>query len=113
MENLNLSPFYPGQKVVALKDSKQVNCKKGMILTIVACFKNNCKCNKSGWEIAVKEFPGTSDFSFCACHKTIIRHDGYIYFLGDAHYFAPLEEKFEHISLSKVIEIETCLVSEN
>jgi len=112
MENLNLPPFYPGQKVVSLKYSKQVNCKKGDILTVVKCIKSPCTCG-SGWDVAIKEFIAPKDFSKCVKCGVKVEHTGLFYYVGDAKNFAPLEEKFEHISLSKVIKIETCLVSEN
>ena len=108
MENLNLPPFYPGQKVVLLKTSVKHDLKKGTNLTVAYCIKSDCNC---GWIVMVKDLPESgSGYYDCECGKHTVVKD---YNCGAAQYFAPLEEKFEHISLSKVIEIETCLVSEN
>ena len=112
MENLNLPPFYPGQKVVSLINSITAKLKKGDIITVVTCIENPCTCG-SRWQVAIKEFPSTKFQSYCPCKASIINHIGVPYMLGDSSHFAPIEEKFNHISLSKVIEIETCLVSEN
>lgn len=108
MENLNLPPFYPGQKVVALESAPSGIIKKGDIFTVHSCMNFGCSC---GWHVFLNEFPRYSDCYYSCKHKD--HHDTPKFGGGFAYRFAPLEEKFEHISLSKVIEIETCLVSEN
>jgi len=112
MENLNLPPFYPGQKVVSLIDVSSVNLKKGDILTVVECIKSKCSCG-GGWIVALKEYPYDAEQGICDDCGSITLHLGISFATLRVVYLAPLEEKFEHISLSKVIEIETCLVSEN
>lgn len=111
MENLNLPPFYPGQKVVSLVASSIYKLKKGDIVTVLYCEKCRCSCD-SGWVVFIKEFVGKNGSYFCkTCKLKATESETHAY--GYSDNFAPLEEKFEHISLSKVIEIETCLVSEN
>jgi hypothetical protein len=111
MENLNLPPFYPGQKVVSLINCIGINLKKGDVLTVYCCVNNVCRCNE-GWAVYIKEFQIIPKRLCYTCHqKAEANEPNYRHTL--AKHLAPLEEKFEHISLLKVIEIETCLVSEN
>lgn len=115
MENISLPPFYPNQKVVALTDMTtpyKKEIKKGDILTVAVCVKNNCKCKHDKWEAYLKEHPFTGKY-ICGDCKSKLKEDTPRFCMVEAKYLAPLEEKFEHISLSKVIELENTLVSAN
>lgn len=106
MSNTNLPPFYVGQKVVCLKTSGE--CKEtgarfleGNTYTVVKCVF--C-CGV--WKVVCKEVAGVYGWWCC------VRAD-LPYCSGAAKYFRPVEESFQQITLQKVIEIESSLISVN
>lgn len=106
MSTENLPPFYVGQKVVCLKTSPTGVPKKGCTYTVQACFQcPECK----EWHIKIFEVASPyTKYSCCIPIKTTGKYIG-----GPAKYFAPIHENFESISLSKVLEEETKLISVN
>lgn len=109
MEQINLPPFYTGQKIVALKTSKCRTIKKGKVYTAAFCVKGCCQ----GWDVGIKEVTAYLDFSQCyKCNKTV-RHTGKFFLIGRASAFVPLEETFQPITLEKVLENETGLICVN
>lgn len=117
-ENINLPPFYVGQKVVALASgsSGSFNVVKDNIYTVAFCITNMCKksCKHScDWDIGLLEFPAKKDTSFCARCDMETRHTGKYYFIASSKYFAPIESTFQSISLTEVLELETPLICVN
>lgn len=113
MSEINLPPFYVGQKVVALKSATVLGASvvKGNTYTVAVIMQ--CSCGK--WMACVKEalynyslLPSLSYFLLCHIENYRQPYAG-----GDAKYFAPVQENFQSISLEKVIEKETPLVCVN
>jgi len=109
MKPINLPPFYPGQKIVALKTSKNKKIKKGQIYTAAFCV-NGCCCP---WDVGIKELPAYDDRSYCSKCMKYVLHTGKFYLVCNASYFVPLEETFQAITLEKVLENETSLICVN
>lgn len=94
MENLNLPPFYVGQKIVSLISWNQVRVlygykypQKEQVVVVTDIFKNN----GGEWMVTI---PG--------CEVPLW-----------SKRFAPIHENFQSISLEKVLEEETKLISVN
>ena len=107
MKDINFPPFYPGQRVVCIDDSRndpyEFPFKKGDELIALSC--RRCTCGIWMVDIGVQWPTGSS------CHCGDITN-GPIWWLYAAR-FVPIEEKFESISLTKVYEIESPLISVN
>jgi hypothetical protein len=108
MEN-NLPPFYVGQRVVALKTSPivlGVQIKRGDVYTVKEIFF--CKCKQ--WILVVNEVAISYQGQRIMC---CIENVAYSNAGGSAKYFAPILENFQSITLEKVLEQETKLISVN
>lgn len=104
MKEINLPPFYVGQKVVALDSACEI--RKGNIYTIAECFK----CPDCGdWNVLLLEFP-TDDKSYDCCGNDLQCGP---YLGGPASKFAPIQENFQEISYSEVVKEEKKLISVN
>jgi hypothetical protein len=105
MEN-NLPPFYVGQRVVALRS---IGCvKKGKEYVVLGLFKCT-KCHV--WYVQHTHAKGVVlNDKFPCCGNPIVTKD---YRAASAKHFAPIEENFQSITLEKVLEQETKLISVN
>jgi len=110
MSNETLPPFCVGQKVTPIKDSKLGGIKKGNIYTVGNIQKSSC-CGK--WMVGVKECPAPDDKSQHAVCGLVYYHSGVFLYHGEAKYFRPVVDGFQSISLTKVLELETPLISVN
>lgn len=97
MKDLNLPPFYVGQRVVAIKDHSQGRYKKGEEF-IVLNIKIGC-CSKWVIDIGIRSGILTKMCYVCSSIRIQDNHYGAIA-------FAPIESTFQTISYSKVIEEE-------
>lgn len=106
MKNINIPPFYVGQKVVALKSSKSKHgyqVVKGLTYTVQDYFQcTGCK----EWKIGIKEMPIVGNNIQC-CMPAPINS----FCCGPAKYFAPIIENFEAITFEKVLEQELSSVN--
>jgi hypothetical protein len=112
MSEINLPPFYVGQKVVAVKDT--ISLKKGkeyVILDIKAAY---CKC---GWHVDIGlplRYPNSKTFKCGKCNaEGVLPPDAFGKEWINYHLFAPVQENFQSISFEKVIEKETPLICVN
>lgn len=100
----NYPPFYVGQRVVALRSHWQGYFEKGEEFIVVGIRKPCCV-----WVIDVG-IP--NKHMGCVCSKC-----GYGEFNVNAWFaiedFAPISENFQAITLEKVVEVETPLISVN
>lgn len=107
MENLNIGPFWVGQKVVAISSRAESGRIKDKIYTVLAVKRPSCGC----WIIDVGlKMPKGKEFVYCPMHFTII--NGSIMWQG-ANHFAPLQQsKFPLMTFSeiKVKEQEQVLI---
>lgn len=109
-KELNIPPFYPGQKIVRI--GKTVHFEHGIVFkdkvyTCAGCLMCNC----GRWKVMLLEFPAPEN-SECDCVCGF--NNGYQkYYSGHAVYFAPVVENFQSISLEKILEEETKLISVN
>lgn len=107
-QNLNLPPFYIGQKVVALATSQKIcdnQVIKDQVYTVEGC--TQCTCGK--WVVTLFELPNKfpGEYKMCCIEKSPRNYAG-----GGAKYFAPIESTFAAITFKEVIEIEspvTCM----
>lgn len=108
--NLNLPPFYPLQKIVAL-ESFLPDIVKGKTYTANTCVQcQNCKA----WHVLINELPSTGSGVYdcvysTGCRQVVLsksQHRGL-----RAKWFAPIEERF--ISFAEVIESESPLIGAN
>lgn len=110
MAKTEFPPFYVGQKVVILKTctTNGLNIKKGSVVTASGCVK--CSCGT--WMVGIVECPGFCETSE---HKKshLYYHPGDTNLHGEAKHFAPIIENFQSISLEKILEEETKLISVN
>lgn len=106
MENLNLPPFYVGQKVVAIQDHSAGLFKKGQE-GIVTAIEKGCKCLPYviGFSAAKIPAEGFTQCRNCG-HK-------FVTVLFGAIAFAPLEQTFRSITFEEVISIESPLIGIN
>lgn len=107
----NLPPFYVGQKIVRIVNSSNSKYKIGDEHICYGCIK----CVGCGnWSvdvgIRVERFCYVLLFA-CNCNWKMGMSEPIQYF--DAKSFAPIEKNFQSISLEKVLEEETKLISVN
>lgn len=100
----NLPPFYIGQKVVAKEDHEKGFFTKGQEF-VVREVKRPC-CN---WEIRIDV--NVSEFAGAICPNCFKISRPEPFFRHSR--FSPVEENFQSITLEKVLETETPLVSAN
>lgn len=105
MENLNLPPFYVGQKVVYIGTKGTLPMKS--IHTVVDIKRHPCGC----WavnvgRIADKRYGGIN----CTIHSSAINIKTNMLW-WDSKVFAPIEERF--ISFAEVIAIESQVTGAN
>ena len=106
MNEINLPPFYAGQKVVALVTGFGMN--KGDQKTVISCFKHCCQ-----WHIDIGLLsPVDKTFTCKKCNSKLQLINGKTLY-PEAVCFAPVQENFQSISLEKVLEEETKLISVN
>lgn len=104
-DNINLPPFYVGQRVVALVDGF---LKKGQVYTVKGCHKQCCH-----WLVDVGlTSPVTIDLYCCPGKPPLRLVEGGL-LCPESVCFAPIESTFSAITLSEVIEIETPLICNN
>jgi hypothetical protein len=106
----SLPPFYIGQRVVALKTSFKRNgfqIIEGKTYTV----KEQYQCAKCGkWVVGLAELSpiNPDNWKSCCMDDCKLSCAG-----GNAKYFAPVVENFQSITLEKVLEEETKLISVN
>lgn len=108
MENLNLPPFYVGQKVVSLvsKDGGYNSLNKGEVYTVLA-IERGCEHCKWVIDIGKKQSRG-----FTECRECGFVINGLVHW-ANAAFFAPIESTFQSITFQEVAEIESKLISIN
>lgn len=107
MREINLPPFYVGQKVVALTtDIFFRRAIKDRVYTVLGLQATCC-----GWNIDIGAKVTQLKLQCGTCNKIIGDTNG----IGWLHvkHFAPITENFQSISLEKVLEEETKLISVN
>lgn len=112
-KEIQLPPFYIGQRVVALKtkgNSLGIFIEKGKEYT-VKDIEALCECGYWMVDAGFKAIPNHG--GYCECGKylsnSIIKNQVWI-----SHVlFAPIQESFESISYSKVMEKESSAISVN
>lgn len=110
MKEINLPPFYVGQRVLRIGDTVFGVCKKGEIYTVNKCIQ--CPhCND--WKVNCIEFPILNErfiINPCSCGG-----DFYDFglLLGRAVLFSAINENFRSIEYSEVLEKEKQLISVN
>jgi len=106
MEQINLPPFYVGQKVVAIENSGTGRFKKGDKFIV----NGNKFLWESVWCIDIgHKNPVAPKMQYRG--RTISTGDDIWWTLSSM--FAPIEENFQSISLEKILEEETKLISVN
>lgn len=105
MKEINLPPFYVGQRVVAIKDHSMGSFKKGDIKTVLGIEKLCCCWNI---DVGIKFSQILWQCNTCKALKDT-NQIGWI----NARSFAPIQENFQSISLEKILEKETELISSN
>jgi len=100
MEEINIAPFYAGQKVVAVDAVSGSRFKNGQIYTVSAVEYKLGNQNHPIGRVTYYWYVGIVGFA-----------DGGAYYRPAI--FAPIEEKFQPISLEKVLETETPFVCSN
>lgn len=101
MKEINLSPFYVGQKVIAIRNHTDLLFKTGETFII-----KDIKIFCCGWVMNIDILVFNSCKSECSKCKKV--RDG-LYFSCTS--FAPVQENFQSISLEKILEQETSLIS--
>lgn len=90
MENINLPPFWIGQKVITTREFGRGEGKECVVKAIeppIYC----SRCEKQTWGVLV------DIWEYALCQTC----------------FAPIQENFQSISLEKILEKETELISSN
>jgi len=105
MKEINLPPFYVGQRVVALRSHSQNKFKKGSVHIVKGC-KNSC----CGWLVNIGVSSMRYKWECSDCGKTN-PSDG-VWWMA-AYCFAPIEPTFQSITMRETIEIESPLISVN
>jgi hypothetical protein len=111
MADINLPPFYVGQRIVAIKDHSQGRFKKGDEFVVK---DQKMKC--CGWAVYYGDnmkFPKGTIIEWPCSHcggKTLSK-DQRVFFKSTS--FVPIEQNFQSISLEKVLEKETPMISVN
>lgn len=111
MKEINLPPFYVGQKVVALVDftHPDVQLKKGneyIVLELKQC--SVCKRWDIGFTPVIKGYE--NGYWRCCGKKDKVSGK---YFMASSEKFAPITENFQSISLTEVLKEETKLIGVN
>lgn len=107
----NLPPFFPGQRIVAIKtvlNKDGIGVVKGKEYTVRSCSKT-CKCANYMVCVGLVNSTGGS----LVCMKCGVRGADSSTVKVGSQYFAPITENFQSISLEKVLETETPLISVN
>lgn len=99
MEQINLPPFYVGQKVVYLDKTEGIFLGTAKIKKHDVCTVTGMELTK-GWKISDKK-----EWFISVAEDTV-----HIYYSGD---FVPIETTFQEISYEKVMEEEKKLISVN
>lgn len=109
MKEINLPPFYVGQRVVCVKDNSSKSIKKGQEFSVLGLNQFSCGC----WsiDIGIKSESPRTGCGEHGLHQTAKCNNGIKWF--HVKLFAPIEQTFQPITLEKVLEIETKLVSAN
>lgn len=107
MENLNLPPFYIGQKVVYITG---LNLPKNSTWTVIEIEKGEC-CHRNGWRVNIGKYyePKFINRQCPVCKAIYKKTDDVRWFNATA--FAPIEERF--ISFAEVIAIESQVTGAN
>lgn len=111
MNDLNLPPFYVGQPIVCINPS-------AILIKGHKYFCKDIKLGCCGWEVYVGLSESNELQSNCIwidhckrCGKVERTFDSRRFHFADR--FAPIQENFQSISLEKVLEKETPLISVN
>lgn len=108
---LNLPPFYVGQKVVALRSVKtELN---GIVKGTVYTVKELTQCTCGEWKVDVGLMVSKTGRCLCATCDSPYGVTGSRVIYVAAPLLAPVQENFQSISLEKVLEKETALISVN
>jgi len=103
----NFAPFYVGQEVVAIKNSTVTGLfKKGSTFKVL----DITMCSCGAWKIDIGFI---TDAQKIICHKCDVRTISTGVHWAAAISFAPITSTFKSITLSKVLELETPLISVN
>ncbi len=110
MKDIELPPFFVGQRVVAIKNHPAPwnMFTKGVEYSVTSIFRSPCKC--SHWYVTI----GVSNpygGSICRICKTTTLYRGEMRF--NSSYFAPIEDSFEEISFEQAIAVEKKLTCAN
>lgn len=108
MKDINLPPFYISQRVVCVKSSNWI--KEGNIYFVKGLFFLSC-CKI--WMINVGVANTINGKRYCQKHNKHYNAGNDKFIEHNANKFVPIEENFQSISLEKVLENETNLISVN
>lgn len=109
MENLNLPPFYVGQKVVCVDPRPDFGLFKDKIYTIAEVIRCKCGATNVAWGATNPLITHSSCYS---CGNIVTQESKY-YFCRSSRFAPVQEQKFPLIKLTKVIEKEKQLMSAN
>lgn len=109
MKEINLPPFYVGQKVVAIKDHSQCRFKKGDPFIITAIYQAPC-CGI--WLVEIGILAVHNYWRCVPCNTGGQKYRSPQAVFNSAS-FAPIFENFQEISYSEVVKEEKRLVSAN
>lgn len=104
MKEINLPPFYAGQKVVGIEPNNYNRPENGRIYTVLQIRKGCCN-----WEVDIGETPKHPYLINCVVCLKNKPHGGIMWF--SSFRFAPIHENFQSVSFEKIIEKETHLIS--
>jgi hypothetical protein len=105
-KELNLPPFYVGQRVVCNTPTPTIS--KGLEYRVIDMYYVSC-CKTWGVCVGV-EAVGKH---YCPAHNTTHNPKVLSGVYHDAEFFSPIEENFQSISIEKVLEKETPLIGVN
>lgn len=104
MENINLPPFYVGQKVVRIRPHDFNMVQEGKEYFVTGVMNGLCKCNK--WLITVgvnNPYGG----SYCTDCGTVTHYHGEMRFCSTG--FAHIQsQEFKQVTYSKILEEVPC-----
>lgn len=106
MKEINLPPFYVGQKVIGVLPNRFNKPEKDKIYTVLDIRQGCCE-----WEINVGISPHDPNFIECGVCKKHFQHNGTLWLRVSR--FAPIQENFQEISYSEVVKEEKRLISVN
>lgn len=107
MEHINLPPFFIGQKVVALANGVTTNLVKDVGYIVLGL--NKC-CGIWSINVGLIVTSGAVGISCSGCGRRL--SNGNPRWIHSKH-FKPAEETFQSIFLTRVLEVETKLISQN